>query len=84
MDIHYQFFAKMVNIVTVFLHGDVEEEVHMKCPQVMSDIVKDDYIILNKCTYGLVQAGRQYYKTVVDILKKSGFLGGNVNPCSEL
>ena len=36
---------------------------------------------MNKCICGLVQAERQYYKKVIEILKKSGFVGGNVNPC---
>ena len=39
----------------------------------MSDVKKDDCIILNKCIYGLVQAAQQ--------LKSSGFVIGSINPC---
>ena len=46
----------------------------------MSNMQKDDCIILNKCTYGLIQVARQYDKKAVKILKNSGFMGGNDNP----
>ena len=36
---------------------------------------------INKCIYSLVQAVRQFYKKAVEVLKKFGFIGGNVNPC---
>ena len=52
----------------------------MEYPQGMSDIRRDDCIILNKCIYGLVQAVRQYYKKVIKIFKNSGFKGGTVDP----
>ena len=47
----------------------------------MSNMGKDDCIILNKCIYSLVQAARQYYKKAITNLKNSGFVGGNVDPC---
>ena len=47
----------------------------------MSEVKKDDCTNLNKCIYGLFQAGSQYYKKAVKILKKSGFKAGNVDPC---
>ena len=53
----------------------------MECPQGMADVKKDDCVILNKCIYGLVQAACQYYKKAVEILKSSGFVGGNIDPC---
>ena len=50
----------------------------------MKGIGKDECIILDKCIYGLVQATRQYNKKAVEILKKVGFTGGNVDPCLYL
>ena len=41
-------------------------------------------IISNNYIYGLVQAARQYYKMAVDILKNSGLIGGNVDPCFNI
>ena len=52
------------------LYGDIEEKIYMECPQGMSDVKKDDCIILNKCIYSLVQAAHQYYKKAVPLCKK--------------
>ena len=52
----------------------------MECCQGMSNAGKDDCIIFNKCIYHHVQAVIQYYKNAIKILKKLGFVGGNVNP----
>ena len=41
----------------------------------------NDCILFNKVIYGLVQAMRKFYEKAIDILKKAGFSGGNVNPC---
>ena len=70
MIFHFGLLAKVVDVKTAFLYGDLEEEVYMECPQGMSNSSKDDCIILNKCIYGLVQAARWYYKRIVKILKK--------------
>ena len=52
----------------------------MEGPQGISDIGKDDCIILNKCIYGLFQSLRKYSEKAVKILKKLRFAGGNVDP----
>ena len=78
---HFGYSAKIVNAETAFLYRDLEEEIYMECPQGMSDVKKDDCIISNKCIYDLVQAAHQYYKKAVEILKRSGFVGGSINPC---
>ena len=36
---------------------------------------------VNRCMYGLIQATWQYYKKALEIFKKLGFIGGNVDPC---
>ena len=80
MVIHFGFSAKIVNVETAFLYGDLEEKIYMECPQSMSDVGKND-CILNKCLYSLVLAKRRYYKEDIEILKKLGLIGGNVDPC---
>ena len=80
MVLHFGYSAKIADIETAFLYGDLEEEIYMECPQGMADVKKDDCIILNKCIYGLVKAACQYYKKAVEILKSSG-VGGSINPC---
>ena len=78
MVLHFGYLTKIVNIETAFLHGDLDKEIYMECPQGMVDVKKDNCIILNKCIYGLVQAARQNYKKAVKILKSSGFVGGSI------
>ena len=73
--------AKIVDVETAFLYGELEEEIYMECPPGMRNVTNDDILLLLQCIYGLVQAARQYYKKVVKILKKIGFQGGNVDPC---
>ena len=77
--IHFGYLAKIVDVETAFLYGNLEEEIYMECPQGMSNMGKDGCIILNKCIYGLVQAAQQYYKKAVKILKKLGLVRGNVD-----
>ena len=45
---NFGYLAKIVGMETAFLYGDLEEEIYTECPQGMSDIKKDDCIILNK------------------------------------
>jgi hypothetical protein len=59
----------------------------MDCPPGLEDTSSDcvdetDALKLNSCIYGLVQAARQYYKKFTKILKRIGFTGGEVEPCS--
>ena len=81
MVLHFSYLAKIIDIETAFLYGDLKEEIYMECPQGMSDVKKDDCIILNKRIYNLVQAAHQYYKKAVKILKSSSFIGSNIDSC---
>ena len=72
--------AKIVDVETAFLYGDLEEEIYMECPAGM-DSKEGEVLILDKCIYGLVQSARQYHRKAVKILKKIGFEGGDVDPC---
>ena len=52
--------AKIVDVETAFLMGDLEENIYMDAPQ-GSGLSKDECVKLEKSMYGLVQAARQYY-----------------------
>ena len=78
---YFGLIAKVVDVETAFLYGELEEEIFMECPQGMKGVTQDDTLSLQACIYGLVQAARQYYKKFTKILKKLGFLGGDVDPC---
>ena len=48
MVLHFGYLAKIVAVETTFLYRDLGEEIYIDCPQGMSNIKKDDCIILNK------------------------------------
>ena len=74
MAIHFGYSAKIVNVETAFLYGDLEEEMYMECPQGMSNVGKDDCIIF-KALF------KEQGNMAVKILKNLGFVGSNVDPC---
>ena len=69
MAIHSRYSAKIVDVETAFLYGDLKEEIYMECPQGMSNKRKYDCINVDKFFYDLVQAARQYYKKAIEIMK---------------
>jgi hypothetical protein len=72
--------AKIVNVETAFLHGDLEEDIYMDCPPGMKN-EPDECLQLGKTIYGLVQAAIQWWKKLVTIMRKIGFKGGYSDPC---
>ena len=46
--------GKIADVETAFLHGELEEEIFMECPQGMDTQSDDEILILDKCMYGLV------------------------------
>ena len=71
--------AKNVDLETAFLYGELDEEIYMECPPGMKSKA-DEILILGQCIYGLVQSARPYHKKAVEILRKIGFVGGEVDP----
>ena len=69
------FEADIVDIETAFLYGELEEEIYLKIPEGLdvyleNKFVKDDFFVLDKAMYGLVQAARQYYKKFIKIINE--------------
>ena len=73
--------AKIVDVITTFLYGDLEEEIFMDCHPGMFDANPDEELLLGRCIYGLLQAGRQHHKKITEILQRIGFVGGIIDPC---
>ena len=71
----YQLKAKIVDVETAFLYGDLEEEIYMKLPEGIGLFLEekfddDDALILVQAMYGLVQAARQFFKKLRDTMVK--------------
>ena len=56
MVLHFGYSTKIVNLEMDFLYRALEQEIYMECLHGMSNIKKDNFIILNKFIYGLVQS----------------------------
>ena len=79
--------ADIVDIETAFLYGDLEEEIYMKVPEGYADHLKTEFdddtcLLLVQTMYGLVQAARQYYKKIIEVMvTKLGFEKCMADPC---
>ena len=72
-----------MDVETVFLYGDIDEEIFMKSLVGMEEIEpgssSEDCYQLLKGIYGLCKAARQFWKKFVDIMKKEAF-GFTISP----
>jgi Reverse transcriptase (RNA-dependent DNA polymerase) len=78
--------SRIIDMETAFLYGDLEERIFMKIPQgyreVIGDDKENDVLELQKSLYGLVQAARQWWKTLTTFLTEElGFVKSDVDPC---
>ena len=77
----------VMDVETAFLYGDIKEEIFMKSPVGMEEIVPgsspEDCYELKKGIYGLCQAARQFWKKFVETIKKEpyGFTVSPADPC---
>ena len=70
--------ARIVDVETAFLFGELEEEVFMICKQVHGD---DEVFHLVHSICGLVQSVRQCFHFFRKKLEKIVFVGGYPDPC---
>ena len=73
--------AKIVDVETAFLHGDLDEEIYMEAPEGLGLDRDKECVLLEKSIYGLVQAARMYFLKFMKVLRIIGFVGGNADPC---
>ena len=52
--------ARITDVKTVFLHGELDEEIFMESPEGLGHNKDEDCVKLEKAMYGLVQGARQY------------------------
>ncbi|KAG8501609.1 hypothetical protein CXB51_003912 [Gossypium anomalum] len=55
---------EQLDVKTIFLHGELEEDIYMQQPEGFIVSEKEDYVcLLKKSLYGLKQSPRQWYKS---------------------
>jgi hypothetical protein len=77
---HKNFKVYQMDVKSIFLNGDLEEEVYMEQPEGFSLTDNPDYVCkLKKALYGLKQAPRAWYYRLDKVLRDKGFKKGTVN-----
>jgi len=69
--------AKIIDVSTAFLYGDLDENIYMFCQEVHGE----EEVLLLHAIYGFVQAARSFYLKFKEKLRKIGFQGGYPDPC---
>jgi len=81
----YNLHAVLLDVKTAFLYGKLEEEIYMEIPmgykEVYADPGHDKVLVLKMAMYGLVQAARQWFKHLSDVLITLGFNTCESDPC---
>src|SRR3954464_3218136 len=78
---HKNILLYKMDVKSVFLNGEIEEEVYVMQPPGFEDSKNPDMVYrLHKALYGLKQAPRAWYETLKDFLLKKGFKPGTTDP----
>jgi Reverse transcriptase (RNA-dependent DNA polymerase) len=72
--------ASIVNVETEFLHGDLSEEIYMNIPEGLKED-QEHCLLLKKRIYGLVQSTREFYRKLIQVLKRLGLIENKCDPC---
>ena len=74
--------ACLIDVETTFLHSNLTNDIYIDCPEGMTSVNNSiDCLELLKCIYGLVQAARQFFRKLKEVLGKLGFKASKVDPC---
>ena len=86
--IHEGLNLHLMDVVTAYLYGSLENDIYMKLPEGFSlpeaynSGSRDEYSIkLNKSLYGLKQSGRMWYNRLSEYLLKEGYKNDPICPC---
>ena len=75
LTIQNNWVSEIVDVVTAFLYGDLDELIFMTIPEGLdkyqgANFEMDDCVVLEKSIYGLVQAARQFHRKLIDKMTK--------------
>ena len=73
--------GRIIDVVTAFLNGDLEEEVYLEVPEGYNGCNENECLLLLKSMYGLAQSARQWWKKIVSVLKSIRFKLSLADPC---
>ncbi|KAK8952168.1 hypothetical protein KSP39_PZI004103 [Platanthera zijinensis] len=77
---HKGFKIYQMDVKSVFLNGDIKEEVYVRQPPgFISSTYPDHVFKLHKALYGVKQAPRAWYETLACFLLKNDFIRGRVD-----
>ena len=69
-----------MDMKTIFIHGDLEEEIYMKHPEGFISKGKDELVCkLKKSLYGLKQSPRMWYQKFDSYIQDLGFKRSQVD-----
>ena len=71
--VHHKWHLFQLDVNNAFLHGDLNEEIHMKVPDGFPN-PQNQVCLLKKSLYGLKQASRQWFHKLMLSLKSQDFL----------
>lgn len=73
---------EQLDVKTVFLHGNLEEQILMAQPEGFKCKRKEDYVcLLHKSLYGLKQSPRQWYRRFDELVTSIGFHRRKYDSC---
>ena len=87
MSMVWKLQCEIVDVETAFLYGELDEEIYMKMPIGIAEILEeaeddDECVVLDKALYGLVQAARQFFKKLTHVMEdKLGFVRCKADNC---
>ena len=84
MWIKYKWEAEIIDIEIAFLYGNLEEEIYLKIPDgykkcTSKKINESDCIILDQSIHRLMQAARQFFQKMVQVLEKMMYFIQSMN-----
>jgi len=78
----YELNLDQLNVKTAFLHGDLEEKIHMTQPTGFKTTGKEEMVCkLKKSLYGLKQSPRQWYKRFYSFIRGKKYTRSHYDLC---
>jgi Reverse transcriptase (RNA-dependent DNA polymerase) len=72
--------SRIIDIETAFLNGELSEEIYMDAPEGL-DAAEDEFVLLLKSLYGLIQSAQQFYLKFKEVMIKLAFKPSEIEPC---